>query len=194
MGVGSMTDPGLFPMQEGINEVIVTTRLNAAPMGIICRNGRLMMAVFRTSHTAGYIEDGACVVANIIHDPVIFVKTAFGDIPPDEFISYEIEGRKVCRLKDVTSWVVYDTRVEQKTDQKILVLLTPVHSVLSQTHQVPINRGLNSVIEGTIHGTRYILTRDPDLKRHIDHHADLIRRCGGEREAEALRLLLEYIA
>jgi hypothetical protein len=194
MGMGFVNDPSFGPMREGISEVIATTRLNAAPMGIICRKGRLMIVMFRTSHTASNIEKEGCIVANITSDPILFVKTAFDDLSPGEFITEEIKGRKIWRLKEASSWVVYDTRVDQRTEQKILVSLTPVHSVLSDVPPVPVNRGLNSVIEAAVHGTRYILTRDPELRRYIDHHADIILRCGGERESEALRLLLEYIA
>jgi len=57
----------------------------------------------------------------------------------------------------------------------------------------PVNRGFNSIIEATVHGTRYIMNRDPRLKQLIDHHASLVRRCGGRREEEALELLLGYI-
>ena len=191
--MGSVNVTGISPMQEGINEVIATTRLNAAPMGIICRNGQLMMAVFRTSHTAATIEHEGRVVANITPDPVLFVRTAFGDLPADEFIMDHFEGREFWRLKEASSWVVYDARVDRKTELKILVSLKPVHSVVSEIPPVPVNRGLNSIIEAAVHGTRYVFNQDPDLKLLIHHHADLVRRCGGEREYEALRLLLKYV-
>ena len=188
-----MMASGLWPMQEGINEIIATTRLNAAPMGIICRNGRLMMAVFRTSHTAAHIEEEGVIVANITHDPVLFVKTAFIDLPPEDFIKEEADGRPVWRLKEAACWVAYDAMVEQKTDLKLLVSLTPLRTELIHTPIVPVNRGFNSIIEATVHGTRYVITRDPHLKQLIDHHADLVRRCGGEREMITLKLLYEYI-
>lgn len=192
--MGSMNNHGILPMQEGINEVIATTFLNAAPMGIICRNGELMMAIYRTSHTAAHIEEEGCVVANIMHDPVLFVKTAFDDLTPDEFIEEVIDNHRFWRLKGAVSWVAYAARVGRRTDQKILVSLTPVYTVLSEIPLVPVNRGLNSVIEAAVHGTRYILNRDPALKDLIDHHANLIKRCGGKPENQALKLLLDYIS
>ncbi|MFH0966762.1 MAG: DUF447 domain-containing protein [Methanobacteriota archaeon] len=180
-------------MQEGINEIIATTRLNAAPIGIICRDGKLKMAVFRTSHTAENIEEQGLVVANITHDPVLFVKTAFTDLPPEEFTEEEFEGRTVWRLTRSSSWVVYETRVDQKNEQKLLISLIPIRIELAYTPMIPVNRGFSNIIEATVHGTRYILTRDSKLKYLIDHHADLVRRCGGEKEIEALRLLYQYI-
>lgn len=194
MGVGSVTNPVFWPMQEGINEIIATTRFHAAPMGIICRDNRLRMAVFRTSHTAALIEETGLIIANIIHDPVLFVRAAFTDLGHEEFIEFEVAGEQACRLTTASSWVAYHTRIDQKTELKLLITLEPIKTELAQTTAVPINRGLNSIIEAAVHGTRYILTRDPDLKRLIDHHADLVRRCGGERELTALSLLLGFIA
>ena len=58
----------------------------------------------------------------------------------------------------------------------------------------PVNRGFASIIEATVHATRYVRKHDPWLLQLIEHHAALVRRCGGAREHEALRLLEEYIA
>ncbi|MGE5831376.1 MAG: DUF447 domain-containing protein, partial [Methanomicrobiales archaeon] len=61
-------------LREGINEVIATTWNNAAPMGIIFRDGEYRMVLFRGSHTAMNIERWGWVVANIVHDPVLWVR------------------------------------------------------------------------------------------------------------------------
>lgn len=193
MGMGSVTESTVWPMQEGINEVIATTRGNAAPMGIICRNGRLMMAVFRTSHTSRLIEESGMIVANIIHDPILFVRTAFTDLTLEEFSEEHAGGQTVYRLSSASSWVAYKATIDKKTDLKLLISLEPVRVELADTPVIPINRGLNSIIEATVHSTRYILTRDPALRFLIDHHADLVRRCGGDKEIQALELLLDYI-
>ena len=44
-------------LKPGINEVIATTEFNAAPMGIIFREGVARMVVFSGSHTAKNIEN-----------------------------------------------------------------------------------------------------------------------------------------
>jgi len=56
-----------------------------------------------------------------------------------------------------------------------------------------VNRGFASVIEATVHATRYLRTHDPKLRELIDHHAGLVRRCGGQREQEALGMLEGYL-
>jgi hypothetical protein len=56
-----------------------------------------------------------------------------------------------------------------------------------------VNRGFNSVIEATVHATRYSLTRNEELRRLIHHHIAIIQRCGGPREQEAIGLLEGYV-
>jgi uncharacterized protein len=194
MGMGSVITSPFWPMQEGINEIIATIKCHAAPMGVICRDGRIMMAVFKTSHTAALIEETGLVVANIVHDPVLFVKGAFSDLDPVEFTEFEVDDRKVYRLSSAKSWVVYRARIDQKTEQKLLIGLDPISIETALDVIVPINRGLNNIIEAAVHGTRYIITRDHALKHMIDHHISLVKRCGGEREFQALGLLQEYIS
>jgi hypothetical protein len=58
----------------------------------------------------------------------------------------------------------------------------------------PVNRGFNSIIDATVHATRYKINRDPHLKKLIDYHAGIVRKCGGKRELEALELLVQYTA
>ncbi|WP_181391624.1 DUF447 domain-containing protein [Methanospirillum lacunae] len=189
-----MNSSPFWPMQEGINEIIATVGLHAAPIGVICRDNRIMMAVFRTSHTASLIEESGLVVANIMHDPVFFVRAAFSDLSPEEFIEMNVAGRPVYRISSSLSWVVYRATIDQKTEQKLLISLEPIETKLAQSDLVPINRGRNSIIEAAVHGTRYILTRDPVLKQMIDHHVSLVKRCGGKRDLEALCLLEKFIA
>ena len=96
---------------EGINEVIATTEGNAAPMGIINRNGALHMVLFRGSHTAGNIVRDRWVVANFIFDPVLYVRTAFDDLPDDDFVTEKVGGEVFCRLREVEAWAAFTAEV-----------------------------------------------------------------------------------
>jgi hypothetical protein len=58
---------------------------------------------------------------------------------------------------------------------------------------MPVHRGLNNIIEATVHATRFILNEDPELARFIRHHGELVLRCGGEQDKRAMRLLYEYV-
>ncbi|NLA37810.1 MAG: DUF447 family protein [Methanomicrobiales archaeon] len=177
----------------GINEVIATTDCNAAPMGIINRGGSLHMVLFRGSHTAKNIVRDRWVVANFVFDPVIYVRTAFDDLPLEAFVREEVSGLTVSRLRDVEAWAAFAADVERSSEEAIIVRLTLMKEEVLGLRLHPVNRGFYSIVDATVHATRYVRNRDPWLGRLIEHHAGLARKCGGPREWEALELLLHYM-
>jgi len=199
-------------LREGINEVIATTageireseigtgtgtittfRSNAAPMGIFCRKGRIRMRVYRGTHTEENMRRHGWVVANVTHDPVVFVETAFGDIYADHFSEITYEGKTFFRLNDCEAWALYRCIVLHVSQELSVFELTPMtEEVLS--HEVhPHNRGFASVIDATILGTRYVMFRDSSLLEKIQYHRDIAVKCGSEREKEAIELLDKII-
>jgi hypothetical protein len=181
-------------LREGINEVIATTWYNAAPMGIINRRGRLQMVLFHGSHTAENVKKDGWIVANFVFDPVLYVKTAFGDLEPEAFVEVDVEGMPMHRLKDAEAWAAYLVDIEKETQEALVVSLSPRKEEVLNLRLNPVNRGFSSVVEATVHATRYVMNKDPGLLELIEHHAGLIRKCGGEREWEALKLLRGYIS
>ena len=193
MGVGPLTAPVDQIFTEGINEVIVSTCNNAAPMGIIRKNDSLSMIVFRTSHTAQNIIRDGWIVAHISHDPILFVKTAFEDLSEESFIQEQIGDRTIHRLRGIQNWICCNAHVEHTTSEKLFVRLEPIHVNITKVLPMPVHRGLNNIIEATVHATRFILNKDPELARFIRHHGDLVLRCGGEQDKRAMRLLYGYV-
>jgi hypothetical protein len=180
-------------LNEGINEVIATTRFNAAPMGIFCRDGRFFMVLFSGSHTARNMENDGWVVANIVEDPVLYVTTAFSDLPQDAFLSVSVNGKEMQRLAQADAWLAFDVVIEHQGTESVTARLLPLHEEVIASTVRPVNRGFNSIIDATVHATRYAITRDPSLKHLIEYHAGIVRKCGGKREWEALDLLMKYI-
>lgn len=181
------------PIKEGINEVIATTTGNAAPMGIISRGSVLQIGIYLTSHTARNIERDGWLIAHITTDPLIFVTTAFSDLPDDAYTDEIINGIRMQRLAGVDDWIAYSTTIVNRTSRKILVSLTPLHEHITRTMPSAHNRGFANLIEATVHGTRYQYTGSEDLKKLILHHIALVERCGGEREQQALYLLRNFL-
>jgi hypothetical protein len=180
-------------LSEGINEVIATTRFNAAPMGIICRNATMRMALFSGSHTAENIERDRWVVANIIHDPLVYVTTAFSDLPPESFMPVTVNRREMHRLAGAEAWAAFETVIERRGTESMAIRLHLLKEEILSPLVHPINRGFNSIIDATVLGTRYMISRDPKLKKMINYHAGIIRKCGGKRETAALELLTKQI-
>ncbi len=73
------------------------------------------------------------------------------------------------------------------------ILLTPLREEVLVRSIRPVNRGFNAIIEAAVHATRYIMNRDPKLEWLIRHHLALARKCGGEREKEAIVLLKKIL-
>jgi hypothetical protein len=180
-------------LRGGINEVIATTALNAAPIGIHYREKKYRAFLFLGSHTAQNIARDGWVVANIIHDPVVYVRTAFTDLPEDQFIEEPVNNKTMHRLAGADGWVAFSATVEHRTVETMTVLLHMEKELMEEAVIYPVNRGFNSLIDATVHATRYRITRDPGLKSHIEYHAAIVRKCGGKRELEALEMLNGFI-
>ena len=180
-------------LKGGINEVIATTSFNAAPIGIHYREKKYRAFLFLGSHTAQNIARDGWVVANFVHDPVIYVKTAFMDLPKEQFIEEPVNGKTMHRLAGADGWAAFSATVEHRTAETMTVSLQLEKELIEEVAIYPVNRGFNSLIDATVHATRYKITRDAELKKHIEYHAGIVRKCGGKKELEALAMLAGYI-
>ena len=185
-------------LREGINEVIATTsqygtEANAAPMGVIRHGKRLHIATYLTSHTAQNLQECPFVVLHMTDDPRWFVRTAFSDPIREEYVSEEIDGILIPRLGAISSWITCACTIENKTTQQVLVSLTPRRVVQVPHVFHPVNRGYGSVIEATVHATRYVHTKDPVLGDLISFHINVAKKCGDSTVKEAIDLLLMYL-
>jgi uncharacterized protein len=180
-------------LRGGINEVIATTAFNAAPIGIHYREKKYRIVLFSGSHTTENIERDGWVVANFIHDPLVYVKTAFEDLPREMFIEEPVNGKTMHRLAGADAWAAFSATVEHRTSGTMTVSLKPEKELIEEVNVYPVNRGFNNLIDATVHATRYNVTRDAEQKKLIDYHAGIVRKCGGKKELEALEMLNAYI-
>jgi len=180
-------------LKSGINEVIATTAFNAAPIGIHVRDGSTVMILFPGTHTAENVLRDGWVVANLVQDPLLYVKTAFEDLPRDAFVEEPVAGKSMYRLADAEAWVAFTARVEKNASGTLRVELTREKEIIETVAVHPVNRGFSNLIDATVHATRYRENRDPELKKLIDYHTGIIRKCGGKKDLAALDLLLQYI-
>ena len=172
---------------EGITEVIAVTKDNAAPIGIILRDGQCpKMILFKGSKTEENIRNYGWVSANFVSDVYLYPKYAFSDARADELI----EENGFQRLADADAYIIYKTSVVHETEQTYMVDLTPASDeVIVNPHIRRVNRGFDAVIDATVHATRYVMHKSPELLERITYDLDLIRKCGGKREQDAAALL-----
>jgi hypothetical protein len=180
-------------LKGGINEVIATTRFNAAPMGIHYREGIASMVLFSGSNTADNIMRDGWVVANFVQDPVLYVRTAFEDLPRASFIEEEVSKKTITRLSCADAWAAFSATIVRRTNESMMVRLKTEKEIIEEVIIHPVNRGFNNLIDATVHVTRYKESKDPELKRLIDYHVGIVRKCGGKRELEALEFLNNYM-
>ena len=180
-------------LKSGINEIIATTTFNAAPMGIHIRDGITTMILFPGSRTVENVVRDGWVVANIIADPVVYVKTAFDDLPREAFVEEPVAGKTMYRLADAEAWIAFTACTDKTANGTVKATLTREKEIIETVAVHPVNRGFNSLIDATVHTTRYRITRDPKLRELIGYHTDIVRKCGGKKELAALDLLLHYI-
>jgi len=123
-----------------------------------------------------------------VDDPVLFVISALSDLGIDNFEA--INGFPV--MKNSLGWVIFDCTCN-KSENISVVEMIPVKGKIRSKVIKPVNRGFNAVIEASIHATRYVGKYGQEYLRQIEYCNTIVRKCGGGREKEAMKLLYEFI-
>lgn len=185
---GILDELGILP---GINEVIVTTERdgvpNAAPIGII-RDENVTVRLFLGTHTYENVLATGQLVANVTHDPMIFVEAAMSDLEEECFLRRD----GVLTLKDAESWALF--RCSPYRTDIIIPELEFVRGEVIRREFRAINRGVSCVIEAAIAATRYNALRVDSYLEEIRKLKRIVQRCGGPREIAAMKRLEEHLA
>ena len=195
----SAIDISSFGIREGISETIVTTGLehpNAAPIGIIMKGARPFVRLFKGSHTWANVLEEKFLAANIVFDPLLFVRSTFFDLELSEFDYVTALGLNFPILKEAEAWIIFECIDIKNTDQALVADLVPIDAGFNEANRkgLPVpNRGFNAVLEATVHATRYQLTGEEKYLKLIRHFETLASKCGGEKEKKAMKLLYEVL-
>ncbi|WMW21054.1 DUF447 family protein [Methanolobus mangrovi] len=186
-----------FGLYEGISETIVTTNrgwtANAAPMGIIRKKDKLFVRMFKGSNTYNNVLSEKSLVVNITLDPLVFVNSTFTDLEDSDFENVNLGGRNFTALKKAQCWIAFDCTNTKITSEALVTELVPAGTRMNKIQIRAPNRGLFGVIEACVHATRYKLTGDDKYLKLIKAYGDIVDKCGGEDEKEAMKLLYGYL-
>ncbi len=186
-----------FGIYDGISETIVTTMQgwspNAAPIGIIRRGDRVFIRLFKGSITYFNVHSEGVLVANVVNDPVIFVRSTFSNLKESDFSFVSVSGREFPVLKDALSWVVFECNNMKMSHEALVAELLPIHAHINRSPVQAPNRGFNAVIEAAVHATRYKLTGDEKYLKLIRAYSAIVSKCGGEREKNAINMLNDFL-
>ena len=186
-----------FGIYEGISETIVTTMQgwspNAAPIGIIRKDDRIFVRLFKGSETYENVYKESILVANVVNDPVIYVRSTFSNLKESDFEFVYVAGNEYIVLKDALSWVVFECKNMKVGPESLVAELHPLHARINRNPVQAPNRGFNAVLEATIHATRYKLSSDVKYLKLIRAYSSIVSKCGGEREKIAIKLLHKFL-
>ena len=186
-----------FGIYDGISETIVTTMQgwssNAAPIGIIRKGNRVFIRLFKGSITYFNVHSEGVLVANVVNDPVIFVRSTFSNLKESDFSFVSVSGREFPVLKDALSWVVFECNNMKMSHEALVAELLPIHAHINRSPVQAPNRGFNAVIEAAVHATRYKLTGDEKYLKLIRAYSAIVSKCGGEREKNAINMLNDFL-
>ena len=184
---------------EGISEVIATTRSasgvpNAAPIGFLTREGNYLVKLYKGSQTLNNIIETKKLAANVTDDAVLFVKAAFDTLSANFYSLFQ--GFPV--LKEANSWILFKCDFIEEKVESFLFQLTPITAEVNKKGVQAINRGFNAVIEAAILATRYSIVKDErekeEMQKMVEGYAEIVAKCGGRKEKEAMRVLHEKTA
>jgi hypothetical protein len=187
---------------EGISEVIVTTKSasgmpNAAPIGIITvineetGEPHHFAKLYKGSQTLANVLETTMLAANVTDDAVFFVKTAFEQLSEAHFATFA----GVPVLTEANAWVVFTSVLLEERSEYLLFQVLPRAVKINKKGVKAINRGLNAVIEAAILVTRFDRTTDErekeEMRKLMGQYAEIVKKCGGRREKEAIGILKE---
>ena len=177
-------------LSAGINEIIAVTKDNAAPIGIILRDGQCpKMILFKGSKTEENIRKYGWVTANFVSKASLYARYAFHDAEPAELTA----AGDMQHLAEADAWISFTAEVVHETEQTYMIDLTPVEEVVVNPGIRRVNRGFDAVVDATVHATRYVFNHSEELRERILYDFELIRKCGGEDALAAKQILEEAV-
>ena len=188
-------------MEKGLlYETIVTTvnddrTPNAAPIGIICKNNKEVVAyLHHGSKTVRNIKRNHNFIVNILKDPMVFVESTLGDLSNNYFEQYlnefYIKNTDAFFIAHVTSL----KDVEKKDNFGVsttTVLTAEISHIIKKKENVePLNRAIYGIIEGLVYLTRMEMVSGhmEKLYRHrMMEISRIVNKVGGEEHKKAMK-------
>lgn len=186
-----------FGIYEGISETIATTTKgwtpNAAPIGIIRKKNKVFIRLFKGSTTYENVVSSKMLVANICNDPLIFALSTFVNLDDEYFESISFDGLTISSLKEAQSWILFECVNTKLTSEAFVAELIPKRAHINKCIIKAPNRAFFSVIEACVHATRHKLTGDQKYLKLIKAYGDVVEKCGGDAEKEAMHIIYECL-
>ncbi len=169
---------------------------NIAPIGVIKKNdGKTYARFYRGSDTIENVKKSNEIIINFTRDPVVFAEGSLSDRADEKIKNGRLEGADawVKCYTELNEIKQIKTQTDKKTDKskKEEWILKEKEGKILKKRVFSINRGFNAIIEATIYATR--LKFNSNFKEKVDHYIKIAKKCGGERERKAAKIIKELI-
>lgn len=186
-------------IRDGITETIVTTfdlknKLNAAPIGIIRKNNKISIKLFKNSKTYENIFKVKVFVANITYDSIAFVNATFNNMNTDDFEFISFEGMQYPIIKNSIGFVIFRCNSIEIKNDILFADLKPIFLKINKKKLYAPNRGFNAIIEALVHATRFKIFKIKKYKELVQYYSNLAIKCGGTREKDAASMIDEFLS
>jgi uncharacterized protein len=188
-------------MKKGLlYETIVTTvngdqTPNAAPIGIICKNNKEIVAyLHHGSKTVRNIKRNHSFIVNILNDPMVFVESTLdnlSDIYFEKYINeFYIKNTDAFFIANVTS--LKDVEKKDNFGVSVTTVLTAEISDINKKKEniEPLNRAIYGIIEGLVYLTRMEMVSG-DMEKLYRHRmmeiSRIVNKVGGEEHKKAMK-------
>ena len=194
MGI-DLTKIGMFKGQQ--YETIITTtdnegKLNAAPIGILCRgNDEVMCRIFKGSTTLENIISQKEFIVNITQNPELFTWSLLDNLQRDDFNEDKSIKNADCYFKcEVTSIkeaVKQSDPIKKKSEANV-IKANVCELVINKPVQV-YNRAFGCVIESLANFSRIDIVDDEKRKYYLDSFKEsyrVVKKVGSKKDKRAM--------
>ena len=191
-------DLSLIGMEKGRQyETIITTRnddgtKNAAPIGVICAGAdKIIIRIFKGSHTLENIIRERQFTVNITHDPELFAIPIIGqlnqNIYNDDYSLKDIDAYFKCNAISLTEAVKQSDPVRKKGEA--IVIKSEVKELTINNETKALNRGFGYVVESLANLTRFDMVDDEKKEEYIKHFKEanrVVLKVGRKEDIKAM--------
>ena len=191
-------DLSLIGMEKGRQyETIITTRneddtKNAAPIGVICAGAdKIIIRIFKGSHTLENIIRERQFTVNITHDPELFTIPIIGELGQniynDDYSLNDIDAYFKCNVISLTEAVKQSDPVRKKGEA--IVIKSEVMELTVNNETKALNRGFGYVVESLANLTRFDMVDDEKKEEYIKHFKEanrVVLKVGRKEDIKAM--------
>ncbi|MBS1263410.1 MAG: hypothetical protein MAG715_00591 [Methanonatronarchaeales archaeon] len=190
-------------VQNGVSEVVVTTDGpgggNAAPMGLIERDGAFLLRVFEGSTRRNLKRTGEGVL-NVTRDPVTIAVASLG-----EGVELRERPTRLASAEWYAPFEVLDQRDSSVDDElgesELTVFTVEIGEAFEGSGEpVTLSRGACAAISAAVHASRAAVAEErgldekaAELRRRLELEASRVERLGGDRAREAVEIIREAL-